>query len=272
LKFSPVRRLVNVQQVGTTDYHALLNLRGTTSGWVGETGSRSASNTPQLRDIVPTFGELYAYPQVSEWSLDDLQFNVENWLTENIADEFALQEGTAVISGNGTNKPTGMLNTTPVTTADGASPVRAAAAYQYIASVASPFAVTADSMIDLQYTLNSAYRTGAVYVMNSNTTGAVRKLKDTTNQYLWQPSLQAGQPNMLLGYPTETWEQLDDIGSVKFPVAFGNFRRGYLLADRVGMRITRDNVTNPGYIRFYVRRREGGIVYNNDAIKWIRTS
>ncbi len=272
LKFSPVRRLVKVVQVGTTDYHELLNLRGTTSGWVGETGTRSASNTPQLRDIVPTFGELYAYPQVSEWSLDDLQFNVENWLSMNVADEFAYQEGVAVISGNGTNKPTGMTNTTPVTSTDAASPVRAAAAYQYIASVASPFAVTADSLIDVVYALNSAYRNGSVYVMNSATIGAVRKLKDTTNQYLWQPSVQAGQPNLLNGYPVETWESLSDIGSAVFPAAFGNFQRGYVLADKVGMRITRDNVTNPGYIRFYVRRRTGGIVLNNDAIKFIRTA
>src|SRR5262249_21841494 len=142
LKISPVRALVDVQKVGTTDFHQLLNLRGTTSGWVGETGSRSASNTPQLRDIVPTFGELFAYPQVSEWSLDDLQFDVANWLASNVADEFAYQEGEAVIRGSGTNRPTGMINTTPVTTADNASPVRAAAAYQYIGSVASPFAVT----------------------------------------------------------------------------------------------------------------------------------
>ena len=273
LKLSPVRGLVTVRQVGTTDYHQLLNLRGTTSGWVGETDNRNASNTPQLRDIVPTFGELYAYPQVSEWALDDLFFNVEGWLTENVADEFAYQEGVAVISGNGTNKPTGMTNTTPVTTADGASPVRAAAAYQYIASVASPFAVTVDSLIDLVYTLNSAYRPGSAFVMNSLTTGSIRKLKTTgSGEYLWQPSLQAGQPNMLLGYPVVTWENLDDIGSAKFPVAFGNFARGYLLATRTDIRITRDAVTKPGYIRFYVRRREGGIVLNNDAIKFIRTA
>ena len=80
--------------------------------------------------------------------------------------------------------------------------------------------------------------------MNSTTTGAVRKLKDTTNQYLWAPGLQAGQPNSLLGYNVETWEQMPDIGTNNFPVAFGDFRRGYVLVDRVGLRITRDNVTN----------------------------
>jgi HK97 family phage major capsid protein len=273
LKFSPVRRLVKVVQAGTFDYKEIVNLRGATSGWVGETGSRPATNTPQLREVVPTNGELYAYPQVSEWSLDDIFFNVEAWLSEEIAQEFALQEGTAVITGNGSSKPTGMLNTTPVTTADFASPLRAAAAYQYIANTSSPTGTVLlpDSLITLIYTLNSAYRSGAMWTMNSVTLGAVRRLKDNNGQYLWQPSLQAGQPDSLLGYAVETWEQMQDIANNNFPIAFGNFRRGYVLADRVGLRVTRDNVTNIGFVRFYVRRREGGIVLNNDAIKFLRT-
>jgi len=275
-KFSPVRRLVKVVRAGTSDYKEIVNIRGTTSGWVGETGTRTATATPSLREITPTFGELYAYPQVSEWALDDMFFSVENWLAEEVAQEFAVQEGTAVISGNGTNKPTGMTNTTPTAADDFASPLRAAAVYEFVASLGNDSPVVAeinsDPLIDLIYTLNSAYRSGSTWVMNSNTTASVRKLKDTTGQYLWQPSLQSGQPDMLLGYPIETWEQMADIATNAFPVAFGNFRRGYLLADRVGLRITRDNVTNVGHVRFYVRRREGGIVLNNDAIKWLRTT
>jgi len=271
-KFSPVRNLVKVVNVGTSDYKELVNIQGTSSGWVGEGGTRSTTNTPQLREVVPTNGELYAYPQASEWSLDDLFFNVGAWLTENVAQEFAKQEGIAVITGNGTSKPTGMLNTTPVTTDDDASPLRAAAAYEYIDSTSSPTAaLVADQLIDLVYLLNSMYRQGAVWVMNSTTMGAVRKLKDSNNQYLWQPGLAQDRPDMLLGYPYQAWEDIADIATNAFPIAFGNFRRGYLLTQRVGLRITSDAVTNIGHIRFYVRRREGGIVLNNDAIKWFRT-
>lgn len=270
-KYSPVRDLVKVVDVGTSDYKELISIRGATSGWVGETGSRTATNTPQLREVVPTHGELYAYPQVSEWSLDDIFFNVEEWLTNEVADEFAYQEGVAVISGNGTSKPTGMTNTAPVATADDASPKRAAAAYQYVLSGDnSPAAIDGDSLIDLVYTLNSRYRANATFVMNSATAGSVRKLKDTTNQYLWQPGLQAGEPDRLLGYAHRTWEQMPDIAGGALPIAFGDFRRGYTLANRTGLRITRDNVTNVGHVRFYVRRREGGIVTNNDAIKWLK--
>ncbi|MPZ58447.1 MAG: phage major capsid protein [Rhizobiales bacterium] len=276
LKFSPVRRLVKVVRAGSSDYKELVNIRGATSGWVGESGSRTATSTPQLREVAPTHGELYAYPQASEWSLDDMFFNVDAWLAEEVAQEFAIQEGDAVIRGNGTSKPTGMLNTTPTTAADFASPLRAAAAYQFIPCLSDDSPAVAeilpDCLIDLIYTLNSAYRSGANFTMNSVTTGAIRKLKDADGQYLWQPGLQAGQPDRLLGYMVETWEQMDDIATNNFPVAFGNFRRGYVLADRVGLRITRDNVTNVGFVRFYVRRREGGIVLNNDAIKWLRTT
>jgi HK97 family phage major capsid protein len=271
-KFSPVRDLVKVVAVGTSDYKELVNIRGTTAGWIGETGSRTATATSAFREAVPTHGELYAYPQASEWSLDDIFFNVEAWLAEEIAQQFAIEEGDAVIRGNGTSKPTGMINSAPTATDDFGSPLRAAAVYQFIASAASPDAILPDSLITLVYTLNSAHRANAWWAMNSTTIGAVRKLKATTNEYLWTPGMVAGQPDRLFGYPIASWEQMDDIGANKFPVAFGDFRRGYVLADRVGLRITRDNVTNIGFVRFYVRRREGGIVLNNNSIKFIKTT
>lgn len=270
--FSPVRSDVKVVQVGTSDYKELVNLRGTTGGWVGETGSRSATNTSTLREVVPTHGELYAYPQVSEWSLDDIFFNVQDWLTEEIAETFAIEEATSTVSGNGTSQHTGMLNTTPTLIADFGSPLRAAAVYQYIASAVSPVGVNPDNLFDLVYALNSRYRMMAKWIFNSATAGAIRKLKDNDNQYLWQPGLQAGEPDRLLGYPTSIWEQLPDIGADNFPVGFGNWRRAYVIADRTSMRITRDEVTNPGFVRFYVRRRQGGIVLNNNAAKFLRTT
>jgi len=273
LLFSPVRRLVKVVTAGTSDYKELVSKRGTTSGWVGETGTRTATLTSQLRERAMTHGELYAYPQASEWSLDDIFFNVDAWLAEEVAEKFAVEEGIAVISGNGTSKPTGMINTAPVVTADFASPERSANAYQAVTSDLTPggVAILADTLIDLLYTLNSAYRARAVWVFNSLTAAAIRKLKDTTNQYLWQPGLQLGQPERLLGFPVETWENMPNIGANLFPVAIGDWRRAYYLADRVGLRITRDNVTNVGFVRFYVRRREGGHVLDNHAAKFLQT-
>jgi HK97 family phage major capsid protein len=271
--FSPVRELVKVVTVGTSDYKELVNERGTTGGWVGETAARAATNTPTFRERTPTHGELYAYPQVSNWSLEDIFFPVDAFLTEEIAETFAIEEGSAVISGNGVTKPTGMLNTAPVSTADTFPPTRNVNAFQSIESVDSPQSTLSnpDTLLDVVYALNSRYRSAAVWIMNSVTTGVVRKLKDAQGQYLWAPGLQAGQPDRLLGYPTSTWEQMSDPNDGAFPIGFGNWRRAYVLVDRLsGLRITRDEVTNPGYTRFYVRRREGGIVLNNNAAKFLK--
>lgn len=270
---SPVRSLVRVRQVGTSDYKELVSKRGTTSGWVGETGSRTATATSQLRERAPTFGELYAYPQASEWSLDDLFFDVPQWLAEEVSDKFAVEEGIAVISGNGTSKPTGLINTAPVATADFASPERSANAFQFIASDLTPggVGVLGDALIDCAAALHSAYRARSTWVFNSITGAAIRKLKDTTGQYIWQPGLQAGTPDMLIGRPIAIWENMPAVGANNFPVALGDWQQAYILADRVGIRITRDDVTNVGFVRFYVRRREGGHVRDNHAAKFIQT-
>lgn len=271
LKYSPVRRLVRVSRAGTSDMKRLLDLTGAGGGWRSESGAVAETDTPQLREIVPTGGEVHAYPKTTNWLLEDVMFDVRGWLVESVSKKFAQLEGAAVVSGNGSNKPTGMLNTTPVTTADDASPKRAAAAYQYVlGGDNSPASVDSDSLIDMVYALNSAYRGGAAWAMNSTTAGQVRKLKDTTNQYVWQQSLQAGQPSILLGYPVEIWEDMPDPAGGAFPIAFGNFMEGYELIDRSDLKITVDEVTTPGQTKFYVRRRVYGHVRNNDAVKFLK--
>jgi HK97 family phage major capsid protein len=178
---------------------------------------------------------------------------------------------TAIYNGNGTNKPTGMTNGAPVATDDHASPLRSAVVYEYVPVSSSPQALGADDLITLAYQINRRYRPNARFAMNTATQAAVRKLKDTTNQYLWQPSLQVGQPDMLLGYPVFTWEDLSDPTTADgYPVAFGDFNKGYLLTYRTDLMIQSETVTNPGYVRFYVRRRYGGFPLNNDAVKFIK--
>ena len=126
-----------------------------------------------------------------------------------------------------------------------------------------------DNLIDLVYSVNSAYRMNGTWVMNSLTTAAVRKLKDDNGQYLWAPGLQPGEPSLLLGYRAECWEQFQDTGVGKFPIAFGDWTRAYVLVDRVGMSLFRDEITQPGFVKFFIRRRVGGTVLNNDAVKFI---
>ncbi len=272
LKQSDVFGAVKTVQVGSSDYKELISIHGGTSGWVGETDTRSATLTTQLREVTPTWGELYAYPQISEWSAQDIFFNVENWLVNDIADGMRKAVDLAIWSGDGSSKPTGMTNTALVATDDYASPMRAAAAYEYVATdSASPQAMGADDVIDLVYTLNRAYRPNAQFGCNTLTQGGLRKLKDSNGQYYWQPSMQSGQPATLLGYPVFTFEDMGDYTTADaIYLGFGDWNRAYTLCYRRELAITSEGVTNPGYIRFYVRRRFGGIVANNDALKFLK--
>lgn len=265
-KMSPVRQLIPVVQVTTNDFKQIVDILGQNSGWVGETGTRSVGTTPQLRQRAPSMGELYARPEATQWAAMDLS-SVDGWLSRSVAEEFAKQEGTAVISGDGTNKPTGFLNGTPVLTADDASPLRSAEVLQYVGAP-SPDDIT-EHLIMLEYALQSGYRAGAAYTFNSNTAGLIRRAKDSQGQYLWQPSLQAGEPPVINGKRFVVWEDMPDVAQspLDFPIAFGNWGRGYLLVERSAVRVIRDEVTNPGFIRWYFFRREGGIILNNDAIK-----
>lgn len=264
---SPVRQLIPVVDITTNDFKQVVDILGTGSGWVGEADARSVTGTPQLRQRAPTMGELYARPEATQWAAMDLA-SVDGWLSRSVAQEFAKEEGLAVILGDGTNKPTGFLNTAPVSTADGASPLRSAEVCQFVAAP-SPDDIT-EHVISLIYTLNSAYRQGAAFTMNSTILSQIRRAKDSNGQYLWQPSLIAGQPSTIVGFTFVVWEDMQtgpDSPLTTTPIAFGNWGRFYLLVQRSDVRVIRDEITNPGFIRWYFFRREGGIILNNDAAK-----
>lgn len=270
LKQSDIASAVKNVTVGTSDYKELVSIHGTTSGWVAETGSRAETGTANLRERAPTWGELYAYPKVSNWSLEDIFFNVVDWLVQDASQGMSVALATAIYNGNGSAKPTGFVNTAPTTSLDYASPLRAAAVVQYVpCNALSPQSVNADDIIDLVYSLAPGYRANAQFMMGTATQGHVRKLKDTNGQYLWQPSLQAGQPDRLLGYTVGTWEDLSNTAD-GFPVAFGDFGRAYVLAQRNGVAIDRNPFGTIGYTSFYIRKRYGGCVLNNDAVKLLK--
>lgn len=266
---SPIRQIATVRTVSTPDYKELFDVNGATFEWVGETDTRNQTNTPDLREVAPTFGMASAKPQASEESLDDLFFNVEQWLIESVAEAIAQGEGAAFIGGNGTKKPTGFLaGPAPVTTADA---TRAFGTLQYIASgQAAAMPTSADVFYDLVYGIRARYRNNAQWVTSKAVLAAMRKYKDTTGQYLWQPALTAGQPATFLGYGITEAEDMPAVAANSFPLAFGDFKEGYLICDRVGTRITRDEITTPGFVKFYVRKRVGGILRNTQAIKVLK--
>jgi len=267
---SPIRQIATVRLVGTSDYKELIDVGGGAFEWLGEGDTRNQTNTPDLAEVAPTFGMASAKPQATEESLDDLFFNVEQWLIDSVSETIAAGEGAAFVSGNGTKKPTGFLaGPAPLSTADSS---RAFGTLQYVASgQAAALPTSPDVFYDLVYALRARYRSNARWVTNKLILSSLRKYKEaTTNAYMWQPGLSAGQPDTFIGYPITEAEDMPAVGAGAFPLAFGDFKEGYLIADRVGMRMTRDEITAPGFVKFYVRKRVGGKLRNTQAIKLLK--
>jgi HK97 family phage major capsid protein len=175
----------------------------------------------------------------------------------------------SIISGDGTSKPTGLLDTAPEAGADGS---RTADAFKFLPA-AGAAAVTADEMLTMIYDLKAAYRANGRWLMNSATAGAVRKLKTTDGAYLWQDSLALAQPNTFAGYPVTICEAMEDIGADNHPIAFGDFSAGYILAQREGITVTVDNnITEPGFVKLYIRHRIGGCVYDENAVRFLKNA
>ena len=266
---SPIRQLAMVRTVGSSDYKELFDVNGAGFEWLGEGDVRNQTNTPDMAEIAPTFGMASAKPQATEESLDDLFFDVEGWLIDSAVEAMAQGEGAAFIAGNGTKKPTGILaGPAPLNTVDTA---RAFGTLQYIASGgAAAMPTSADVFYDIIYSLRARYRRNANWLTNKLVLAAMRKYKDAQNQYLWQPSLIASQPATFLGYGVVEAEDMPAVAANAFPLAFGDFKEGYLIADRVGMRMTRDEITSPGFVKYYIRKRVGGKLRNTQAIKLLK--
>ena len=266
---SPIRAIAQVVQTGTAGYRKLISTGGTASGWASEIGERDETDTPTFAEIAPPTGDLYANPAASQSMLDDAAFDLESWLASEIAMEFARAEGAAFVNGSGTNQPRGFLKATTSTLGDGS---RAFGSVQYIGTgSATGLGDDPDlTLIDLVHTLKAGHRQGAAFVMNSATLAEVRKLKTVDGAFLWQPGLVEGQPDRLLGYPVVEAEDMPDIAGGAYPIAFGNFRHGYLIAERSATQVLRDPFTNKPFVHFYATKRVGGQVLDSNAIKLLK--
>lgn len=271
---SPLRSLARVVNLGAGkgDWEKIIGKSGAQSAWVGEEETRADTDNPTLGKVTIPAEEVYALPQMTNRLLDDSAFDLNAFLSEDVSGEFALVEGAAFVSGDGMKKPRGFLSY-EVTTQDDAA--RAFGKLQYVASGhASSFASSnpADALHDLLTALRPSYRKGdgVAWLMNSATANVIRKFKDGQGNYLWTGSIVTGQPDRLLGYPVAIDEGMPDIGANKFPVAFGNWRRGYAIVDKPGLRLIVDRVTKKGWTKMFFYRRVGGGVVDSNAIKLLK--
>jgi HK97 family phage major capsid protein len=267
---SPIREIANVRTVSTSDYKKLVNVHGTASGWVDEDDARTGTAGSSMAQVTPFMGELYAYPQATQQMLDDVFFNAEQFIIDECATEFARAEGAAFVSGDGVKKPKGFLSYATAATADGS---RAFGTLEHLVTgVAGGWAASnpSDILITLVHKLKAGLRANARWVMNKSLLAEIRTFKNVDGDYIWRPGLEAGQPDRLLGYAVTEAEDMPAKAASSLSIAFGDFRRGYTIVDRIGTRILRDPYTNKPYVGFYVTKRVGGMVVDSQAIKLLK--
>lgn len=265
---SPIRAIAGIRQVSGSVYKRPFSISGPVTGWVAETASRTQTTAPTLDELSFPTTELYAMPAATSSLLDDSAVNIDEWLAEEVRVAFAQQEGTAFVSGNGTNKPKGFLAYTTM--------ANASWSWGNLGHIltgtdgAFPASDPADKLIDLIYALKAGYRANAHFVMNRATQAVIRKMKDADDNYLWQPSGAPGEAPTLMGYPIAESEEMPNMAADSLSVAFGDFRRGYLIVDRVGIRVLRDPYSAKPYVLFYTTKRVGGGVADFEAIKLLK--
>ncbi|MEM8648193.1 MAG: phage major capsid protein [Pseudomonadota bacterium] len=265
---SPIRAIAGVRQVSTSVYKKPFVTQGPATGWVAETGARPETASPQLAELQFPAMELYAMPAATQTLLDDSAVNIDQWIAEEVQTAFAEQESAAFISGDGVTQPKGLLTYPTVHEGDWSW-----GQLGYVPSGANggfAAAGASDALIDLVYCLKAGYRQRAHWVMNRKTQGEIRKLKDADGNYLWQPAAQAGGQASLMNFPIAEAEDMPDMGADRFALAFGDFSRGYLIVDRVGVRVLRDPYSSKPYVLFYTTKRVGGGVQNFEAVKLMK--
>lgn len=257
IEVSPIRALADVVTIsqGDTMEFPAEDATEFLGGWVSERAARPETQSAKLRMVKITAHELYANPFISQKLLDDSAFNVEQWLTGRIATTLAKMEGAAFVSGDGVGKPQGLLTATVSEKVSGAAA-----------------AITADSLLNLLYDLPEFYASNATWLFKRATLGAIRLLKDSQNQYLWQPGLTAGQPGTLLGRPYAECVDMPAVAAGTYPVLFGDIRAAYQVVDRQGIRVLRDPFSNKPFIEFYTTKRTGGAVVKAEALRKLKIS
>ena len=264
---SPIREIASVRQVSSSVYKKPFTIDGPAVGWVGETESRVQTASPTLDEIEFQTMELYAQPAATSALLDDAAINVEEWLAQEVQIAFAEQESAAFVNGNGDRRPRGFLDYPTVENGNWS--------WGNIGTVASGLDGAfedSDALVDLVYELRAGYRQNAHFMMNRRTQAEVRKLKDADGNYLWSPATRADGKATLMNFPIAESEDMPDITAGSSSIAFGDFARGYLIVDRLGVRVLRDPFSAKPYVLFYTTKRVGGGVQDFDAIKLLNFS
>lgn len=254
---SPIRQIATVETISTDAVEYPVDDGEAGAGWVGEQETRPETGTPQVGVQRIPVHEMYASPKATQKLLEDASVNVEAWLANKIGQKFGRLEATGFVAGNGVKKPRG-FTTYPSGTARGQIE-------QIVSGNATDLSF--DGLIKLTMALKEEYVGGASFLMRRASVGNVLLMKDGNGQYIWRLDNQAGKPSILLGHEVYQAADMPAVGAGALAVAFGNFKQGYTIVDRLGISTLRDPYTAKPFVVFYTRKRVGGDVTNFEAIK-----
>ncbi|CAJ0851760.1 hypothetical protein AMST5_00466 [freshwater sediment metagenome] len=267
-KISPIRAIASVQEISTQSLRRAYSTTGPAAGWVAEADPRPQTANQQIADMNFPAMEIYAMPAATQALLDDAVVDIEQWIAEEVQIAFAEQEGAAFVAGDGVNKPKGFLSYTTV-----ADTSWTWGNIGYVATgVSGAFAATnpSDVLFNLVYALRAGYRQNGKFVMGRRAQSLVRQFKTTTGDYIWAPPVTADGAASLMNFPVVEAENMPDPAANSLSIAFGDFERGYVVVDRVGIRVLRDPYSAKPYVLFYTTKRVGGGVQNFEAIKLLK--
>ncbi|MEY4967214.1 MAG: hypothetical protein RL274_2797 [Pseudomonadota bacterium] len=266
---NPMRRLSRVVSITSGDtFEEPLDMDEADASWVGEQSTRTKGDDPEVGKLIVPLHEIYALQTISQKLLDVSNYNLGAWLEAKISDKFGRTEGLAFVSGDANNRPRGFLALDTDTTAD---ITRDEAKLQHVVSGGAS-TITADGLRNLYWAMRAGHRKNSTWLMASSTANAIDKLKDGNGDYLWRSGQTAGAPNSLLGLPVEFSEDMPAVEANAFPIALGDWQKGYTIVDQVGIRLLRDPFTDKPNVLFYAYKRVGGGVANTDAIKLLKIS
>lgn len=256
---SPMRELAGSETISTDAFEEAYDADEPESGWVGEREERKETDTAGFKMIRIPVHELYAEPKATQKLLQDTGVDLEAWHMNKVVEKFGRDEAKAFILGDGVSQPRGILS---YAAGDGFNKLE-----QFKSGEAAD--ITADALIDMQDGLLEQFQTNAVWLMRRQTRSAIRKLKNDEGRYLFAVGgdLISGAPATLLGKPIRFAAHMPEVKAGALPIAYGDFRSGYLVVDRIGISVLRDPFTKKGFVKFYTTKRVGGGVRHFQAIK-----
>jgi len=251
---SPMRQIASIETISTRALDIIIEDGKFASGWIGEAEARPDTATPKLKKKTIQVHEIYAQPKATQSIIDDSEINIESWLAERLIDSFVRLENEAFITGDGTNKPKGLLKDTKVE------------------AIAAGTEVTPEMLLKLINSLEEGYLANASFLMNRGTLSAIQSLKDTTGRFIWQQSLTDPLKQSVFGVPIVISSHMPEIGADSLSIAIGDFKSAYKIVDRSEINLIRDPYTDKPFVRFYSVKRVGGDVVNPLAVKFAKFS